>query len=367
MLRTYTLRKTAPFFFSIALLWTSALFAVSPTISYQGRLTDSLNIPVADSSYSVLFALFADSVGGTSLWEETATVNTHDGLFTHLLGENTPLPLSLFQNNSRLFLEITVSGETVLPRTKLSYAPYALSAAGLSVTDGNDSPAVKTYADSHQISVFDYSGAEDIRLRGGIGGDEAVILPDSSVNADEMLNEPGIAVSVSPALKTLITDEMTDLITIKITIPTDGYIVVHGKCYLLLSGTTGPNRALVQIDENEGGPSNYPYYVLAGLSGYVNTGINYFPVYVTRTYHKSAGTYTFRMEGRAENPTPALAQSWDHIITAVFYPTEYEAVNAVVPTPEGDPDAVPLHNAHPDFPDREGTFYKVDLRHHKNK
>ncbi|HOZ09087.1 MAG TPA: hypothetical protein PKW75_12455, partial [candidate division Zixibacteria bacterium] len=110
---------------------------------------------------------------------------------------------------------------------------------------------------------------------------------------------------------------------VEITIPYDGLIVLYGKCYAVLSGTTGPNGAQVQIDAVEGGLPIFPYYTQAGLSGFVNTGANYFPAVVTRTYYKEAGTYEFRLEAKATQPSPALAQTWDHVLTALYFPTAY--------------------------------------------
>lgn len=341
--------------------------AASGLISYQGRLTDSSGAAVPDSSYSIIFAIYADSTGGGTLWQESATVTTQGGLFLHQLGSVTPLSQSIFQDNDRLYLQVTVGEEIIIPRTRLASVPYAYTTAGLSIMDANDSLAIKTFADSHQFSIFGPSGLEEIRLRGGVAGDESVILPNSSINNNEILDEPGIAVDKNASLIPLSTGSMMDLVTVDITTPADGYIVLHGKCYLLFSGTTGPNTALVQIDEYEGGSSSFPYYTVAGLGGYVNTETSYFPVYVTRTYYKTAGTYTFRMEGRASHSLPAEAKSWDHILTAVFYPTSYEAVMQISPEPGDHPEAIPVIIDDPTHPARSGTYYKMDLRYYERQ
>ncbi len=341
--------------------------AAPDLISYQGRLTDTADVSVTDSTYAVIFAVYADSVGGTPLWAENDSVSTHDGFFTHMLGSVTSLPQSIFQDNDRLYLEVDVEGETVLPRTRLASVPYAQRAGNLNVRDTNDSVVIKTFPDSHQLSIFGYGGEAAFILRGGVIGDEAAVLPDSSVNSIEMLDEPGIAVNTSASLISLATGVMTDLVTVDITTPSDGYIVLHGKCYILLSGTTGPNTALVQVDENEGGSPRFPYYTEAGLGGYVNTSDNYFPVYVTRTYYKPAGTYMFRMEGQASYPLPAEAKTWDHILTAVYYPTSYEAVKQISSEPGDYPQAVPITFNKSHDTSHTGTYYEVDLRYYEQK
>ena len=147
--------------------------------------------------------------------------------------------------------------------------------------------------------------------------------------------------------------------------PTRGFqpTKLEGKCYVQLSGTTGPNIALVQIDEEEGGGSQFPYYTLAGLGGYVNSNESYFPVYVTRVYWKQQGIHYFRMEGRANHAPPAQARSWDHVLTATYYPTSYGVVSKVSTSPDGHPNAVPLDITDPQDPTGRSRFYQMDLRY----
>ncbi|MCK4827552.1 hypothetical protein KA005_68115, partial [bacterium] len=144
------------------------------------------------------------------------------------------------------------------------------------------------------------------------------------------------------------------------------YIMLYGKCYLLLSGTTDANSARIQIDHDEGGPTLFPYYTQAGLSGYVNTGINYFPIFVTRIYYKNtAGTYTFRLVGKAENSLPALAQTWDHILTAAYFPSSYGYVSTITNNPLGCTNPFLLQSD--TSAERTGNFYDVDLRELEEK
>ncbi|HOD67349.1 MAG TPA: hypothetical protein PK186_02090 [candidate division Zixibacteria bacterium] len=301
-----------------------AFSARSEVISYQGRLTDPDGLPIADSLYSMTFSLYADSTGGAPLWQETATVPTYRGLFVHLLGAVSDLPSALFADHSALFLQVTLGGADLAPRTRLAAAPSAMVARQLYLTDAAGGLLGRTVNDSGGAFIlYDTAGALGIALRGGRASDSAVVFPDSAINADEILDEPGIVNGISSDIITLSTAEMTDLVTVEITIPYDGLIVLYGKCYAVLSGTTGPNGAQVQIDAVEGGLPIFPYYTQAGLSGFVNTGANYFPAVVTRTYYKEAGTYEFRLEAKATQPSPALAQTWDHVLTALYFPTAY--------------------------------------------
>lgn len=349
-MRPVTGSRIAALIFAIALLASSAS---ADLVSYQGRLTAPNGLPVADSAYAVTFAIYPDSTGGSSLWQETAPVVTHSGLFVHLLGDVNPLPSSLFADHASLFLQLSLAGETLTPRTRLAAAPTAMAAHQLRLTDSLGAVFGRTEIDSGgALLLYDTAGTLGIALRGGRTSDSSVVFPDSAINADEILDEPGIVNRISSQLVDLSTAEMTDLVTLEITIPYDGLIVLYGKCYIVLSGATGPNGAQVQIDAVEGGLPIFPYYTHAGLSGFVNTGTNYFPAFATRTYYKEAGTYEFRLEAKATHPSPAVAQTWDHVLTAMYFPTVYGYTTVSFksakgfPRPSDRPDAAPDSTEH---------------------
>ncbi|MDH3936018.1 MAG: hypothetical protein OEV68_01670 [candidate division Zixibacteria bacterium] len=369
-------------------LWSTGHTATD-AISYQGRLTMADGNPVSNGQYSIQFAIYDDSLAGQQLWSETATIVTLNGLFTHLLGTINPLPDELFKNPDRLYLQVVFEEESIEPRSILTGAPTAGVASDLIVTDHNDTLVIETDALQRRLSLFDQKGQEQVKLQGsgaggqvvlnnqdgttgislhgGLNGDESVVLPDSSVSSSEIIDETGYVTWINVNPVTMVTLEMTDLINLEIETPADGYIVLEGKCYVELSGTTGPNVALVQIDASEGGGSQFPYYTLAGLGGYVNTNESYFPVYVTRVYWRQAGVHYFRMEGRANNAAPALARSWDHILTAVFYPTSYGVVSKVSTTPDGHPNATPHDIKDPQDPDGRSRFYQMDMRYFERR
>jgi len=359
----------------------------NPTvISYQGRLSNVDGSPVANGMHELQFAIYDDSTGGSALWAETTSVFTNGGLFTHLMGSQNRLPQTIFVGHDARYLEIATADGPIAGRTMIGGVPYALVSRDLFATDANDTLAVGTFVDERRLSLYNELGVEQVRLQadadsggqfvlynpagepniamhGGIDGDESIQLPDSSVNSYEMLDETGYVTYVNTTPVTLPTLEMTDLITLEIETPADGYIVLQGKCYVQLSGTTGPNVALVQIDETEGGGSQFPYYTLAGLGGYATTNDSYFPIYVTRVYYKQQGIYEFRMEGRANNAPPAEARSWDHVLTATYYPTSYGVVSEVGLSPAGNPTATPLDVIDPQNPTGPTRYYQMDLRY----
>lgn len=140
--------------------------ALAPNlVNYQGRLTDGSGNPVADNSYSVQFALYDVSAGGSPLWSETLNVSTVSGLFTVLLGSVTPFDPTLFSDSIR-WLGIKVGADAELsPRTRIASVPFALHAAGGSgwvddgsvvrLENGTDRVGIGTSAPSHPLTVVE--------------------------------------------------------------------------------------------------------------------------------------------------------------------------------------------------------------------
>lgn len=161
--------------------------------------------------------------------------------------------------------------------------------------------------------------------------DSSVVLPDDAISASEILDEPGITVQLNSSFISL-TTVMQDLETVTITIPSSGYILLHGKGYGLIGGTTGVVSGYAQIDETAGGGFLFPFFTFMGRSAhYSSTATTYVPYYCTRTYFKTAGVYTFRLEGNTDGGVPAgTLRSAVHSLTAVFYPTSYGAVATVL-------------------------------------
>jgi len=60
------------------------------TLSYQGVLTDNAGKPRPDGNYQFTFCFSTSSTGGTPIWCETKTLPVKNGLFSTVLGEQTP-------------------------------------------------------------------------------------------------------------------------------------------------------------------------------------------------------------------------------------------------------------------------------------
>jgi len=109
-----------------------AASAVTPSISYQGSLTDSAGNPLS-GTYTIAFKLYDVSSGGTSLDTDTHSVEVTDGLF------NTEIDFDQSYFDGReLWLGIAVGEDAEMtPRQELRPVPYALSLRPGAVINGS--------------------------------------------------------------------------------------------------------------------------------------------------------------------------------------------------------------------------------------
>jgi len=118
---------------------TSAPGPSATTVNYQGRLADSGGSPLS-GTYGMTFALYDAPTDGSLVWgpESHAAVVVSEGLFSVGLGSQTGggIPTSVWGGDR--YLEITVGGETLLPRElirSVSIAGMALTVPDGSITD----------------------------------------------------------------------------------------------------------------------------------------------------------------------------------------------------------------------------------------
>lgn len=104
-----------------------------PRISFQGTLKKANGAPVEDGDYSFEFTLYDSQSGGSPLnlqgtstpWKESLDLTVTGGIYSHNLGSVTDLVASHF--SARIYLNIKVGGKDLVPRTEMTYAPYAFS------------------------------------------------------------------------------------------------------------------------------------------------------------------------------------------------------------------------------------------------
>jgi len=120
---------------AIIIAWSSqAVGGVPPLMNYQGRLLDSLGSPL-DTTVTMIFAIYDDSTTGDSVWSESISgVSVNGGLFSVTLGLTSSIPDSAFADEDR-WLDITVGGQAISPRTRLTSVGYAYQAAKADTAD----------------------------------------------------------------------------------------------------------------------------------------------------------------------------------------------------------------------------------------
>ena len=185
-------------------------------------------------------------------------------------------------------------------------------------------------------------------------GDGSVEFPENSINSDEILNEPGLAFEYSESSVALNQSSFTDLETVAITIPTDGYILLHAKCDVQLENSVSANGAFIQIDQTAGGTGVSPTASELWIGQFVSTSGHRFPVSVVDVYFRSAGTHSFRLEGMQQTSS-GTAEVHRRVIAATFIPTSYESVRGHVTNPAGFTDVERIAASGQEV-------YKVDLR-----
>jgi hypothetical protein len=166
-------------------------------LSYQGYLADSTGQAI-DDSLDMIFAIYSDVTGGLELWTESLEVGIHQGSFDILLGTANPIPDSVFRSEDPRWLQVSVEGEDLAPRTRLSSVPYAYSASwsdsALRALDANNadsagfavSSEASAYADTATFSHTSDTASFAMTSEHAMNSDSAIYADSAahSIHAD---------------------------------------------------------------------------------------------------------------------------------------------------------------------------------------
>ncbi len=133
------------FLIGTLLLISAIAFSVPTEITFQGRLTDDLGVPI-EGTDDITFEIYSAESGGTMLWSETQSVFFRNGLYHVSLGEITPLTEEIF-DGSTVYIQLRIGGEPVSPRQPMVTVPYAFRAEALDTFWLND------YIEDHAGSI----------------------------------------------------------------------------------------------------------------------------------------------------------------------------------------------------------------------
>ncbi len=100
------------------------------TLSVQGIVKKSNGVALEDGDYSITFKMYAVSAPTVVIWDETIPdVEVISGIYSVVLGSTLADPLNI-PFNTDYELGITIGSQEMLPRIRLTSAPYALSLRG---------------------------------------------------------------------------------------------------------------------------------------------------------------------------------------------------------------------------------------------
>jgi hypothetical protein len=232
-------------------------------MNYQGRLDDANGDPVADGNYSVTFRLFNASSGGSSLWDETQTVTTVDGVFSVLLGSLDTIPEFIWYQDSS-FLEIQPQGsDPVFPRSLLSVVPYSWRSKNADLVGGMTGSELEESAEiqsalsahtaipnAHHDKTIDASQliigtlAEGRLPQGAIDSSEIEL---ESVTSNRLLDEAGIAHTHTEYVTLPSTGTMVVIDSAVITVPRGGWILIQANGRFLKDVPLGPSNTSATV------------------------------------------------------------------------------------------------------------------------
>jgi hypothetical protein len=143
---------------------------VAPSIRYQGRLTDSSGLPVADGVYTMTFSIYDVFTAGSPLWTQTSAVTITNGLFDVALGEiSNPIDAAVFPGGPR-WLGVQVDPDPEMtPRQPFDSIPYAVMAENLrsgGTTSDTSSSALYTFTNNGSGPALVANG--DVHVDGGL-------------------------------------------------------------------------------------------------------------------------------------------------------------------------------------------------------
>ncbi len=159
--------STKAFFFLFFLAFSAGLSAQTQTasLSVQGVLTRSDGTAVDDGNdYVLTFRLWTAESGGTKVHEETIIdISIVGGVYSVVLGVgNTPLTAA-FNQTYWLGVSVNTSSVELLPRPRLTHAPYALGLVG----QNNVFPSTGTVI-ADAINIAGNANATAFKAGGGL-------------------------------------------------------------------------------------------------------------------------------------------------------------------------------------------------------
>jgi hypothetical protein len=190
-----------------ALVLTGIVMTAQPPdrINYQGVLRNSADEPL-DGSFPMTFRFFDDPTEGNELLVDThAAVTVTGGLFNVEIGSGSVADGSdpgtfstladVFGQYTDLYLEVEVNGETLLPRTAVSAAGYALNARKVRGRELVSEGPLELYVDG---SVTGCGGGGCSDVNDGLSLETAKQTIQAAVDAIPAVLNGAVTVNITP-------------------------------------------------------------------------------------------------------------------------------------------------------------------------
>ena len=161
-----------------------------------------------------------------------------------------------------------------------------------------------------------------------LAGNSSVQLPDSSISAAEMFNEPGVSNSERAGVFIIISTVGTTVLadSVDITVPASGYIEVTAGAWLNINHTTGTNSEVwYGISETRASQGVYPGCAVVRIPNEVSTSGSWgYPCMTSRFYSVTAGTHRYYVNFYwATGGSGSSVSAGYPYIRAKYYPTLY--------------------------------------------
>ncbi|MBU8933604.1 MAG: hypothetical protein KOO62_06320 [candidate division Zixibacteria bacterium] len=234
----------------------------------QGFLSDS-DGNALDTTVSITYAIYDDSTSGAQLWiENHPTVTVDSGQFSVRMGSIIPIPDSAvargigWGDTARRWLQVTIDGEDIEPRTEIGAVPRAHFAQGVDghivtepslmyIPDTAGNPAIELSSDADDGTVVAYNRFE--RTSGDLVSSITQACSDAAALVNfvffNTMTDDTSGVSIVVDSNVALLD-----VTYKTTTATMGYGIAVDKDCAAMSFVAGDNSS-VNIVVDDMGPT----------------------------------------------------------------------------------------------------------------
>ncbi|MEL6796362.1 MAG: hypothetical protein AAFO89_06005, partial [Planctomycetota bacterium] len=198
-------------------------------------------------------------------------------------------------------------------------------------TSGSETVELRGGTAGGRLTISGFGGFPFIRLDPGDAGDAAVELPQNSISALEMLNEPGVANSVRTSTAT-VGGSQSIIVDRQINCPTNGFVLAIATAEATVDHTfLFQSSMIIGITEDDDRALNGARDISVDIPGAAAGGIYRMPVTVHGLYPVEQGSNGFALEAQGN----ASFQLRDINLTLLFVPTSYGNTDPLRTGPTG--------------------------------